>query len=69
MCKSRDKLKDLVIQEQLLNTLPEDVHIFVKERKLKKSDEARKLADDYIVARKENAPDAKKNEGQKVLDR
>ena len=31
-CWSTKELKDLVVLEQLLNILPEDVHIWVKER-------------------------------------
>ena len=42
--------------------LPENVRLFVKERKLKTSAEASKLADDYIVARKEDATNAKEEE-------
>ena len=57
--KSRDEVVDLVLMEQLLTMLPENVRLFVKERKPKTSAEASKLADDYIVARKEDATNAK----------
>ena len=51
-CTSIEELRDLVVLEQLLNTLLEDAHIFVKERKPKTSMEAGRLADGYIAARK-----------------
>ena len=44
-CWSTKELKDLVVLEQLLNILPEDVHIWVKERRPKSSLEAGQLAD------------------------
>ena len=40
--------------EQLVSTLPENVRIWVKERKPKTSIEAGQLADDYTQARKQN---------------
>ena len=54
-CETKEEQKDLVILEQLVNTLPEDVRIWVKERKPKTSMEAGQLADDYIQARKQNS--------------
>ena len=68
-CTSVEELKDMVIREQLLSTLPDDVRIFVKERKPKTSAEAGRLADDYIIARKENAAGVEKEEEKKVSDR
>ena len=68
-CTTRDELKDLVILEQLLTMLPEDVRLFVRERKPKTSVEASKLADDYLLARKENASDIRKEEDKKLQDR
>ena len=47
-----EAIQDQVILEQLLNTLPKDMCIFVKERKPKSSLEASMLADDYLQARK-----------------
>ena len=41
--------------EQLVSTLPENVCIWVKERKPKTSIEAGQLADDYTQARKRNS--------------
>ena len=41
--------------EQLLNALPEEVRIWVKERKPKTSAEAGQLADDYAQARRQSA--------------
>ena len=60
--KTKEEVIDLVLMEQLLMMLPENVRLFVKERKLKTSAEASKLADDYIVARKEDATNAKEEE-------
>ncbi len=57
--KSKDVVIDLMLMEQLLAMLPENVRLFVKERKPKTSTEASKLADDYIVARKEDAANVK----------
>ena len=53
--KTVEELKDLVILEQLLAILPEDVRIWVKERKPKSSIEAGQLADDYMQARQEGS--------------
>ena len=39
-CVSVEELKDMVIREQLLNRLPDELRIFVKERKPKTSAEA-----------------------------
>ena len=66
-CTSIEELRDLVVLEQLLNTLPEDARIFVKERKPRTSMEAGRLADDYIAARKDEA--AEKGEEEKAPDR
>ena len=60
--KTKEEVIDLVLMEQLLMMLPENVRLFVKERKPKTSAEASKLADDYIVARKEDATNAKEEE-------
>ena len=53
--------------DQLLNTLPEDAHIFAKEREPKTSMEAGRLADDYTAARKDKV--AEKGEKVKATDR
>ena len=45
---------DQVILEQLLNTLPQEVRVWVKEWKLKTSSEASQLVDDYVQAQKQN---------------
>ncbi len=39
-CTSLEELKDLVVLEQLVNTLPEDVRIWVRERKPETSEKA-----------------------------
>ena len=68
-CTSVEELMDMVILEQLVNTLPDDVHVFVKERKPKLSVEAGWLADDYIIVRKKNTAGIEKEEDKKVPDR
>lgn len=54
-------MKEVIIQEQLMNTLAPSIRIWVKERKPKSAIEAGQLADDYLEARKqstkENQPD------------
>ena len=52
-CNTLDKLKDAIVLEQLVNTLPMDVQVWVRERKPKTSEEAGQLADDYLQARKQ----------------
>ena len=51
-CKTLEEIRDRIILEQFLNTLREDVRVFVKERKPKSAAEAGKLADDFNQARK-----------------
>ena len=51
-CTMVKAIQDQVILEQLLNTLPKDMGIFVRERKPKSSLEASMLGDDYLQARK-----------------
>jgi len=63
-CTFIEELRDLVVLEQ--NTLPEDGHIFVKERKPKTSMQAGRLAGDYNATRKDEA--AEKGE-EKTPDR
>ena len=53
-CKTVEEVKDRVILEQLLDTLPPGVRVFVKERKPASSAEAALLADDHITARRES---------------
>lgn len=53
-CKTAEEVKDRVVLEQLFNSLPEGVRVFVKERQPKTSEEAGKLADGYYQARKES---------------
>jgi len=53
-CRSREELKDLIVLEQLVSALPENVRIWVKERKPKTSAEAGQLVDDYAQAKKQN---------------
>ena len=54
--------------EQLVNTLPQDVRVWVKERKPKTSTEAGQLADDYIQVRKQNTEGASSQANKKFPD-
>ena len=51
-CNSVEELRELIVVEQLLDTLPVDIRIWVHERKPKTSAQAGKLADDYMQARR-----------------
>ena len=53
-CKTMEEVRDLVVLEQLVNALPEEIRVWVKERKPKTSEEASELADDYVQARKQD---------------
>ena len=55
LSNTKEELKDLIVLEQLVSTLPENVRIWVKEQKPKTSTEAGQLADDYTEARKQNS--------------
>ena len=50
-CKSAQDVFDIMIREQLLNTLPEEVRVWVTERKPRSREEAGQLAEDYLQAR------------------
>lgn len=50
-CEDAGQVKEKIVMEQLINTLPEPVRIYVKEHKPKDSTQAGELADDYIQAR------------------
>ena len=54
--------------EQLVNTLPQDVRVWVKERKPKTSTEAGQLAEDYIQVRKQNTEGASSQANKKFPD-
>ena len=55
-CKTIEEVKDKLILEQLLETLPQAVKKFVNERKPATSREAALLADDYVTAHKDGKP-------------
>ncbi len=46
-----DKLRDAIVLEQFLNSLPEDVRVWIQEHKPKTSEAAAQLADNYLQAR------------------
>ena len=50
-CATVAEIRDLMVKEQLLTTLPEDVRMWVREKKPKSSAEAGGLAEDYLQAR------------------
>ena len=51
-CGSIQAVLDAVVKEQFVELLPDEVRVWVKERKPKTSEEAGKLAEDYRQARK-----------------
>ena len=52
--QSRDEVVDMIVLEQFLETLPDDVKVFVRERSPGTIKEAARLADDYLQARRED---------------
>ena len=64
-CKTKEEVIELIIMEQLLNTMPPNVRIWVGERKLQTSVEAGQLANDYQQARR-RAQDGSRQEPKKV---
>ena len=50
-CTTVEDIVDRIILEQLLDTLPEHVRLWVRERKPRTSEEAGQLADNYLQAR------------------
>ena len=50
-CKTPEDFVELIATEQLLEALPTEVRIWVRERKPKTATEAGQLADDYVQAR------------------
>ena len=50
-CKTVDEIREVVAVEQLLDSLPHDVSIWVRERKPDKVYSAGQLAEDYLQAR------------------
>ena len=59
-CTDVEQLRELVVREQLLNTLPTDIRVWVAERKPRTAQMAAELADDYVQARKQTQ-DGKKS--------
>ena len=51
-CKTVQDIRDMMVQEQLLDALPRELKIWVAERKPKRSKETAELADNYLRARK-----------------
>eukprot|EP00731_Ephydatia_muelleri_P014661 Em0008g381a len=51
-CRTVDEIRDMLVKEQLLSSLPTDVRIHVSERKPKTSADAAELADSYLHARR-----------------
>jgi len=49
-CSSVEELCELVVSEQLINLLPQDIQIWVQERKPTTSSKVERLADDYFQA-------------------
>ena len=49
---TREEVLEIVTTEQLINTMPDEMRVWVRERKPKTSVQAGDLADDYVQARK-----------------
>ena len=67
-CATVEQLADLMVREQLLNTLPVNVKIWVEERRPKTTEEAAQLADDYLRARKQATQPFKQVEGKTPME-
>ena len=52
-CTSLEQMRELIVREQFLDTLPTDLRVRVAERKPKTALEAGELADDYLRARRQ----------------
>ena len=68
-CTTATAVIDQVILEQLLNTLPQEVRVWVRERKPKTSAEASQLVDDYIQARKQNPKSTSQHGSKKSTEK
>ena len=64
-CESAEEAIERIVVEQLVNTLPSDLRIWLSERKPVTSVEAGKLADDYAQARRQvrRTPSDQKEDG------
>ena len=51
-CRDREAVVDVMVKEQFVEVLPEEVRVWVKERKPRNTQEAGRLAEDYRQARK-----------------
>ena len=60
MAKILHKTWDKVVLEQFLNMQSEEIRLFVRERKPATSEEAGTLADDFLLARRENKSEVEK---------
>ena len=63
-CKSIDEIRDLMVMEQLLHTLPSEIKVWVTERKPKTSTEAAEMSDNYLRARKQQKDGRRQQEGK-----
>ena len=61
-CGSVQEVVDAVVKEQLLQSLPEDVRVWVSERKPATSAEAGRLAENYLQARRQSSSGSRKPE-------
>ena len=49
-----EKLKQLILIEEISNWVPEEMRIYLNERKINIGNELAMLADEYVIARKRN---------------
>ena len=59
-CTKPEEVRDKVVLEQFLNMQSEEIRVFVRERKPATSEEAGTLADDFLLARRENKSEVEK---------
>ena len=64
-CTTVQEVLEMVGTEQLLNSMGEDVRVWVRERKPKTCAGAGELADDYELARKTGKVDMNRKSGEK----
>ena len=66
-CGSVEEVVEKLVVEQLMATMPGELRVWVAERKPGKGEEAGRLADDYVQARRPlyAKPDSKRQEGEK----
>ena len=66
-CSTVEAVAEKMLTEQLLNAMPEDLRVWLSEKKPTTVAEAGRLADDYVLARKRNRVGASKQSGNREI--